>query len=86
MPSQPNEDNERVVNDLKNYIAHAAHLLDKSQRQLGETFIHYVDRIAEDPDGDNKVQRHRANDILDLMDKAAKVHQRFEKIRKASKE
>lgn len=86
MPPQPDEDNERAANDLKKYIAHAAHLLDKSQRQLGDTFIHYVDRIAEDPDGDNKVQRHRANEILDLMDKAAKVHQRFLRIKKASKE
>ena len=86
MPPQPDEDNERAANDLKKYIAYAAHLLDKSQRQLGDTFIPYVDRIAEDPDGDNKVQRHRANDILDLMDKAAKVHQRFLRIKKASNE
>ena len=86
MPPQPNEDNERAANDLKKYIAHAVHLLDKSQRQLGDTFIHYVDRIADDPDGDNKVQRHRANDVLDLMDKAAKVHQRFLRIKKASNE
>ena len=86
MPAQPDEDNERAANDLKKYIAHAAHLLDKSQRQLGDTFIHYVDRIAADPDGDNKLHRRRANDVLDLMDKAAKVHQRFQKIKKASKE
>ena len=86
MPPQPDEASEVAANDLKKYISHATHLLDKSQRQLGETFIHYVDRIANDPDGDNKVQRHRANDMLDLMDKAAKVHQRFQRIGKAAKD
>ena len=84
MPPQPDEDNERAANDLKKYIAHAAHLLDKSQRQLGDTFIHDVDRIADQPNGDNKIQHQRAHDVLDLMDKAAKIRQRFQEIKKAS--